>query len=53
MEVLARPKSEDEVIAIEARDLTRRFGNFTAVDRVTFRIRRGEIFGFLDRKSVV
>ena len=47
VEVLARPKSEDEVIAIEARDLTRRFGNFTAVDRVTFRIRRGEIFGFL------
>ena len=47
VEVLARPESEDEVIAIEARDLTKRFGNFTAVDRVTFRIRRGEIFGFL------
>jgi len=33
--------------AIEARNLTRRFGAFTAVDRVSFRIPRGEIFGFL------
>ncbi len=38
---------EDAEIAIEARDLTMRFGNFTAVDHVSFRIRRGEIFGFL------
>ena len=37
----------DAEVAIEARDLTRRFGDFTAVDRVSFRIRRGEIFGFL------
>jgi len=34
-------------IAIEAQDLTMRFGDFTAVDHVSFRIRRGEIFGFL------
>ncbi len=34
-------------IAIEANGLTMRFGDFTAVDHVTFRIRRGEIFGFL------
>ena len=34
-------------IAIEAKDLTMRFGDFTAVDHVSFRIRRGEIFGFL------
>ncbi len=33
--------------AIEAEDLNCRFGDFTAVDRVSFRIRRGEIFGFL------
>jgi ribosome-dependent ATPase len=33
--------------AIEARDLTMRFGDFTAVERVSFRIQRGEIFGFL------
>jgi len=32
---------------IVARDLTRRFGDFTAVDRVSFIIGRGEIFGFL------
>jgi len=33
--------------AIEADQLTMRFGDFTAVDRVSFRIRSGEIFGFL------
>ncbi len=32
---------------IVARDLTRRFGDFTAVDRVSFTIERGEIFGFV------
>lgn len=34
-------------VAIEARELTMRFGDFVAVDQVSFRIRRGEIFGFL------
>jgi ribosome-dependent ATPase len=34
-------------IAIEATDLTMRFGDFVAVDHVSFRIRRGEIFGFI------
>ena len=33
--------------AIVAEGLTRRFGDFTAVDAVSFRIRVGEIFGFL------
>jgi ABC-2 type transport system ATP-binding protein len=33
--------------AIEVRDLTRKFGAFTAVDRISFDVRRGEIFGFL------
>jgi ABC-2 type transport system ATP-binding protein len=33
--------------AIDARDLTRRFGAFTAVDRLSFDVRAGEIFGFL------
>ena len=32
---------------IETKDLTKRFGNFTAVDRITFDVARGEIFGFL------
>jgi len=38
---------DDQSIAIEAKGLTRRFGRFTAVDNVSFKIRRGEIFGFL------
>ena len=38
---------DDDVPAIEADGLTRRFGDFTAVDHVSFRIERGEIFGFL------
>ena len=33
--------------AITVTDLTRRFGDFTAVDRVSFDVRQGEIFGFL------
>jgi ABC-2 type transport system ATP-binding protein len=33
--------------AIEVHDLTKRFGKFTAVDHLTFSVRRGEIFGFL------
>jgi ABC-2 type transport system ATP-binding protein len=33
--------------AIVVRDLTRRFGDFTAVDRVSFDVAPGEIFGFL------
>ena len=41
------PESDQADIAIEARGLTMRFGDFTAVDQVDFRIRRGEIFGFL------
>ncbi|MBI4598204.1 MAG: ABC transporter ATP-binding protein [Candidatus Omnitrophica bacterium] len=36
-----------ETIAIEARELTRRFGTLVAVDHVSFSIRYGEIFGFL------
>ncbi len=35
------------VPAVETRDLTMRFGSFTAVDRVTMTVERGEIFGFL------
>ena len=33
--------------AIVVRDLTRKFGAFTAVDRISFKVSRGEIFGFL------
>jgi len=40
-------KSSGGPPAIEAQGLTQRFGTFTAVDHVNFRIERGEIFGFL------
>jgi ABC-2 type transport system ATP-binding protein len=33
--------------AIEARDLTRRFGSFVAVDAISFSVAAGEVFGFL------
>ena len=33
--------------AVVARELTRRFGDFTAVDRVSFEVSRAEVFGFL------
>jgi ABC-2 type transport system ATP-binding protein len=33
--------------AIEANELTRKFGAFTAVDRISFDVRQGEVFGFL------
>ena len=36
-----------ELNAIEIRNLTKRFGNFTAVDNISFNVRNGEIFGFL------
>jgi ribosome-dependent ATPase len=47
--VVVRPRvaAPDEVPAIEAEGLTRRFGDFVAVDHVSFRIAPGEIFGFL------
>ncbi|OVZ59608.1 multidrug ABC transporter ATP-binding protein [Pigmentiphaga sp. NML030171] len=47
--VVIPPLPEDgaDDIAIEAKELTMRFGDFVAVDSVSFRIRRGEIFGFL------
>ena len=34
-------------IAISVRNLVKRFGSFTAVDNISFDVRRGEIFGFL------
>ena len=42
-----RPAEADRDIAIEAEHLTMRFGDFTAVNDVSFEIPRGEIFGFL------
>ena len=45
--VITALQTSEHDIAIEAQGLTMRFDTFTAVDHVSFRIRRGEIFGFL------
>lgn len=47
--VVIIPRKVEDVseIAIEATNLTMQFGDFTAVDHVSFKIGRGEIFGFL------
>lgn len=34
-------------VAIQTKDLTKKFGDFTAVNQISFEVRRGEIFGFL------
>jgi ABC-2 type transport system ATP-binding protein len=41
------PASARQGPAIDVRGLTRRFGQFVAVDGVSFDVRKGEIFGFL------
>ena len=41
-----RPEGKAEIV-IDAKGLTRRFGDFVAVDHVSLTIERGEIFGFL------
>ncbi|MDD3089218.1 MAG: ATP-binding cassette domain-containing protein, partial [Candidatus Omnitrophica bacterium] len=47
-ELVIPPRQEGEAeVVIDAKGLTRRFGDFTAVDHVTLSIERGEIFGFL------
>jgi ABC-2 type transport system ATP-binding protein len=45
---LQRPlAATEEGAVVEVRDLLKRFGDFTAVDHVSFEVRRGEIFGLL------
>jgi ABC-2 type transport system ATP-binding protein len=39
--------AHDGGVVVEVRDLVRRFGAFTAVDHVSFDVRRGEVFGLL------
>src|SRR6185503_5379658 len=41
------PGERDGGEVVEVRDLTRAFGDFVAVDHVTFEVTEGEIFGFL------
>jgi ribosome-dependent ATPase len=44
---IPKRQADGKETAIEANGLTRRFGEFVAVDQVSFTIERGEIFGFL------
>jgi ABC-2 type transport system ATP-binding protein len=44
---MSRPEIAPHASPVEVEGLTRRFGDFVAVDAVTFRVRHGEIFGFL------
>ena len=44
---MTAPAPKPSEPAIVARDLTRRFGNFTAVDHISFEVATGEVFGFL------
>jgi ABC-2 type transport system ATP-binding protein len=41
------PSTRKQSFFIEATELTKRFGEVTAVDKVSFYVRRGELFGFL------
>ncbi|HRO28215.1 MAG TPA: ATP-binding cassette domain-containing protein [Luteimonas sp.] len=41
------PVTLDTEIAVSCHDLTKRFGDFTATDRVSFEVRQGEVFGLL------
>ncbi len=41
------PERRSGEVAVRVNDLVRRFGRFTAVDRVSFEVRRGEVFGLL------
>jgi lipooligosaccharide transport system ATP-binding protein len=43
----ARASTDPVPVLIEARGLTKRFGDFTAVDGIDVDVRRGEAFGFL------
>ena len=47
---LPEPSSDASMksdVVIEVKDLVRKFGDFTAVDRTNFSVRRGEVFGLL------
>jgi ABC-2 type transport system ATP-binding protein len=49
-ETTPRAAHEDDVdgeAVVEVRDLVRKFGTFTAVDHVSFKVHRGEVFGLL------
>lgn len=45
--IAPEPSATDDTLAVRVDHLTRRFGSFTAVDNVSFQVKKGEIFGFL------
>ena len=47
LQITPRTVQAESNIVIEARELTKKFGKFIAVDQASFKIERGEIFGFL------
>lgn len=46
-QLLKKKEFKNSALAIEATELTKKFGDFTAVENVSFQIAQGEIFGFL------
>ncbi|MCF3111994.1 ABC transporter ATP-binding protein [Niabella sp. CC-SYL272] len=46
-EINHQPQAPVAGIAIECQELSKKFGDFTAVDRISFSVKSGEIFGFL------
>jgi ABC-2 type transport system ATP-binding protein len=42
-----RPQADGDHVVVAVEDLVKKFGSFTAVDHVSFEVRRGEIFGLL------
>ena len=47
MQMARTARDGGSAVVVAVRDLVRKFGNFTAVDHVSFEVRRGEIFGLL------
>jgi ABC-2 type transport system ATP-binding protein len=41
------PEPDDRQSAVSIKDLTRMFGDFVAVDRISLEVKKGDIFGFL------
>jgi ABC-2 type transport system ATP-binding protein len=47
MKISPHPQADDDRPVVQVHDLVRRFGDFTAVNHVSFDVKRGEIFGLL------
>lgn len=47
MQIVPFSKKEGKETLVEVKELVKRFGTFTAVDRISFSVKRGEIFGFI------